>query len=93
MRFSEADLARIRRKAEESRMNVTAYITAAALDKQIVIVDDLGAVTAELKGIGRNLNQLTVLCHIGKIQSLGLGDTKDQLRRVYDALLKISESR
>jgi len=40
----------------------------------------------ELKSIGRNLNQLTVLVHQGKISSVNLAETVSTLQKVYAAI-------
>lgn len=41
---------------------------------------------AELKAIGRNLNQLTVLSHQGKISAVNLSEAVSTLQKVYDAI-------
>ncbi len=92
-RISERDYLTIQSKAEKAKQNMTAYITNSALNKNIVIVSGLDETNKELKAIGRNLNQLTTLCNMGRIQSLNLVDVKEQLRQVYIALLDISEGR
>ncbi len=48
-------------------MNFTEFVTRSALNKQITIVDGLPEILKEVKAIGRNLNQLTTLCNMGKI--------------------------
>jgi hypothetical protein len=89
-RISERDYLTIQGKAEKSKLSMTAFITNSALNKNIVIINGLDDTTRELKAIGRNLNQLTTLCNMGKIQSLDLMTTKEQLRQVYTALLDIT---
>ena len=92
-RVNEKDYLTIQSKAAKAKLNITAYVTGAALDKEIAVVDGLNETAHELKDIGRNLNQLTTLCNMGKIKSLDLADTKEGLLRVYDELLKIGGSR
>ena len=41
---------------------------------------------AELKAIGRNLNQLTVLAHQGKITAVNLADAVSTLQKIYAAI-------
>lgn len=48
-------------RAETAQMPVSSYIRAAAMRHKVVVVDGLKAFVHELKGIGRNLNQLTIL--------------------------------
>lgn len=89
-RISERDYLSIQSKSEKAKQTMTAYITNSALNKNIVIVNELDETNRELKAIGRNLNQLTTLCNMGKIQSLDLMETKEQLRQIYVALLDIN---
>jgi hypothetical protein len=91
-RLSEADYQRIHAKAERSNLTMTAFITTAALGKKIVIVEGFDKSIAELKAIGRNLNQLTTLCNMGKIQALELGDIKRQFGRVTENIAALKAS-
>jgi len=61
MRMSSADYDRIQNKAQLSGMTMTDFLTLSALGKEILVVNGLDAVTIQLKAIGKNLNQLTVL--------------------------------
>ena len=48
-------------------MTMTDYIIQCALGKEIVRVDGLDEILSELKAQGRNLNQLTTLANMGRI--------------------------
>jgi len=50
MRMSRTDYDRIQHKAKQAGMSMTSFITASALDKNIVVVDGLDKVIAA-KGI------------------------------------------
>ena len=91
-RLSEADYQRIHAKADRANLTMTAFITAAALGKKVVIVEGFDNSIAELKAIGHNLNQLTTLCNMGKIQTLELGEIKRQFGRVVDSLSALKAS-
>jgi len=93
MRMSELDYQAIRHKAEQAKMTLTDFITTAALDKPVVVIDGLDKVSAELKGIGRNLNQLTTLCNMGKIQCLDLSEIKKDFGAVFDSLYDLMDRR
>ena len=67
IRISEENLAAIHRKAEQADMTFTDYVTKACLGKQIVVIDGLDYVLRQQKAIGRNLNQLTMLCNMGRV--------------------------
>ena len=86
MRFREDDYATIKKKAEKANMNFTEFVTAAALGKSITIIDGLPEVLREQKAIGRNLNQLTTLCNMGKIDCPDLTELKEQYAEVLTAL-------
>lgn len=73
-------------RAETAQMPVGAYVRAAAMRHKVVVVDGLKEMTHELKEIGRNLNQLTILANEGRIASVGLGETMKALEQNYIAL-------
>jgi len=43
-------------------------------------------VLSELKAIGRNLNQITILSHQGKISAVNLSEAVSTLQKVYAAI-------
>ena len=90
MRFSQADHTAIKLKADKAKMNFTEFITAAALGKPIMIINGLDDVLKEQKAIGRNLNQLTTLCNMGKIQCPDLTEVKKGFGAIFDYLYDIS---
>ena len=90
MRFSQNDHAIIKHKADKAKMNFTEFMTASALGKSIVIINGLDDVLREQKAIGRNLNQLTTLCNMGKIQCPDLAEVKKGFGAVFDYLYDIS---
>lgn len=90
MRFRERDHAAIKKKAARANMSFTEFVTAAALDKPVTVIDGLGDVLREQKAIGRNLNQLTTLCNMGKITCPDLRSIRDQYAAVMTALEEIA---
>lgn len=88
MRFHESDYDTIKRKAEKSNMNFTEFMTAAALGKRFTVINGLPEVLKEQKAIGRNLNQLTTLCNMGKIFCPDLSEVKEQY---VEVLTKLNE--
>ena len=76
----------IRARAETAQMTPSAYIRAAAMRHRVVVVDGLKELTHELKGLGRNLNQLTMLAHQGRFTAPDLHGMIQTLGRVYDKL-------
>ena len=90
MRFRESDYETIKKKADKAKMNFTEFVTRSALDKPIIIIDGLDKVLKEQKAIGRNLNQLTMLCNMGKIVCPDLSEMIDWYSAAYDRLNDIS---
>lgn len=78
MRFRESDYAAIKKKAEKVNMNFTEFVTAAAMNKPITVINGISDVMKEQKAIGRNINQLTTLCNMGKIVCPDLQELKQQ---------------
>lgn len=89
MRFRESDYAAIKRKAKKVNMNLTEFVTAAAMNKSITVINGLEDVLKEQKAIGRNLNQLTTLCNMGKIACPDLRELKEQYADILTALNEI----
>lgn len=86
MRFRENDYMAIKRKAEKANMNFTEFVTASAMNKPVTVINGLSDVLKEQKSIGRNINQLTMLCNMGKIVCPDLGELKNQYADVLTAL-------
>ena len=72
IRISSQNLETIRRKAIQAHMTQSDYVTACCLGKQIVILNGLKEVLRQQKAIGNNLNQLTVLANMGRVQFANL---------------------
>ena len=57
-----------------------------------MVIEDIAPVLTELRRIGNNLNQLTRLCHEGKIISLELESLKKEVSRVWQLLNLLIQS-
>lgn len=90
MRFRENDYETIKKKADKAKMNFTEFVTRSALNKPVTVINGLDKVLKEQKAIGRNLNQLTMLCNMGKIVCPELSEMIDQYSAVYDCLNDIA---
>ena len=89
IRISDANWQQLHDKAEQANMTVTEYVTACCLGKEIVIIDGLEKVIRQQKGIGRNLNQLTTLANMGKVQTVYLKELTDAYAQVSSLLSDI----
>ena len=88
MRFTESDYNAIKRKANRANKNFTEFVTAAALNKPVTVISGFDDVLREQKAIGNNLNQLTVLCRMGRIQC---PDLKELTARHSGVMEQLSE--
>ena len=68
----------IHRKAEQAKLSLTDYVTRCCIGKQIIVVNGLDEVIRQQKAIGRNLNQLTMLCNMGRVEIASLADMTQQ---------------
>ena len=90
VRLTQEQYDSIQSRANAAQMTASAYVRAAAMRHKIVVVDGLPEITRELKGIGRNLNQLAILANMGRISEVRLGDTLTELDQLYQALNALS---
>ena len=58
---------------------------------RVAVVDGLPEITRELKGIGRNLNQLTVLANMGRIAEVNLGEATTALAALYNSVQALAQ--
>ncbi len=73
---------RLQERAQGAHMTLTNYLIICGLGQEIVQVEGLDSVLAELKAQGRNLNQLTTLANMGRLTVL----RSDELINSYAAL-------
>ena len=90
-RMASEDRETIKELAKQSGMSMSDYVTACCLGKQIVIIDGLKDVLKELKSIGRNLNQLVTLAHMGRVTVIDLDSTFRMFSALHDAVRMILE--
>ena len=90
-RMTPKTKAEIQRLAKQAGMTVTDYIVTCALNKKIVRVDGLEEAVTELKAQGRNLNQLTTLANMGRIQFLRSDELIENYTDLCQKLARISK--
>ena len=88
-RVTTAERRQIDAKVHKSGLSQQAYLLRAALEEPICVVDELRPILAELRGWGRNLNQLTVLAHSGRVQTVYLRECKEVLGKTYEAVNRL----
>jgi hypothetical protein len=85
-RVSERDLNQIRNKAKRARMTVTDYLVTSALGKEIVVINGVDGLITQMKAVGKNLNQLTTLAHMGRIQAVRLDEVRENFADIAAAI-------
>lgn len=90
-RMASADRETIKELAKHSGMSMSDYVTACCLGKQVVVVDGLKEVLKELKSIGRNLNQLVTLAHMGRVTVVNLDGVRQAFSELCAAVRLILE--
>ena len=92
-RMASADREKIRALAAKAHMSMSEYVTACCLGKRIVVIDEQKELLRQLKGIGSNINRLTVLANMDKVQVIGLEKAAGELSEVSAALRSVMEGR
>ena len=92
-RMASADREKIRALAAKAHMSMSDYVTACCLGKRIVVIDEQKELLRQLKGIGSNINRLTVLANMGKVQVIGLKKAAGELSEVSAVLRSVMEGR
>lgn len=90
-RLTPSEKSAIQKRAQKAGMTLTAYLVQCGLGKKIVRVDGLQEVLSELKAQGRNINQLTVLANMGRINNLQVGDLLNAYGEIYSLIEKLAK--
>ena len=82
----------IREKATAIGMDMSNYVTAAAIVKHITVVgdrDEFNALVKQVRAVGNNINQLRMLSQFGKISVVNLDEFTQEFVSVNEKLDKI----
>lgn len=91
IRIASGDLDTIRKKAKQARLSQSDYVTRCCLGRQVVVIEDLKEVAKQLRGIGNNLNRLTMLANMGRVEITNLDGLTQELANVSAVLREIQE--
>ena len=91
IRIASRDLDTIKKKAKQARLSQSEYVTRCCLGRQVVVIEDLKEVTKQLRAIGNNLNRLTVLANMGRVEISNMDGLTQELANVSTALREIQE--
>ena len=88
-RIREKDYLLLKKKAAKANITMTDFIIRAITEQKIVVIDSLAPLLSELKAVGRNLNQLTVLANMGKFRAADLSEVLAMLDKVYKIVSEV----
>ena len=91
IRCTDDEYDRIHSKAERYMLSLSDFVLRSALDKKIVVAEGLDEVAKQQKAIGRNLNQIAMLAHEGRLHSVRLDELIEQHKVVTQAVCDISK--
>ena len=93
VRISNDELELIDEKAHRLRMTRSKYVIQAALHQKIITLDNtaIKQLTSELRKIGININQIAILCNMGKLECVHIEDTKSEITKVWEELKKLRQ--
>ena len=91
-RVTGKELEAIDKKAEKAKMNRTEYLITAATNKRITLIEDIKPLLTELRRIGNNLNQITKLANMGKVDTIDLTETSEALTETYQAVYLLART-
>lgn len=91
IRCTDDEYERIHSKAERHKLSLSDFVLRSAMDKKIVVADGLDEVAKQQKAIGRNLNQIAMLAHEGRLHSVRLDEIIEQHKSVTQAVCDIAK--
>ena len=91
IRCTDDEYQRIHSKAQRHKLSLSDFVLRSAMDKKIIVADGLDEVAKQQKAIGRNLNQIAMLAHEGRLRSGRLDELLEQHRSVTAAICDIAK--
>ena len=82
---------RLQERAQDAHMTLTNYLIICGLGQEIVRVEGLDSVLAELKAQGRNLNRLTTLANMGRLNVLRGDELVDGYTALCEQVSRLTE--
>lgn len=91
IRLTEDELYEIDNRSKKLRMSRSKFLLQAALHQKIIVLDStsIKQLTSELRKIGININQIAILCNMGKLECVHIEDTKPEITKVWEELNKL----
>ena len=93
IRLTEDELYEIDNRSKKLRMSRSKFLLQAALHQKIIVLDStsIKQLTSELRKSGININQIAILCNMGKLECVHIEDTKSEIKKVWEELNKLRQ--
>lgn len=85
-RVSEKEYEQIQKRAVKSNLPISTFLIKSALNKEIIIINDIDILCVELRKIGNNLNQIAKLYNQGYITTYNFDDTNKEIHEIWQQL-------
>lgn len=93
IRMTEDEIIKIKKKAKLANMTFSNYVILTALNNEVIVIDGIKDFTHQLSKVGTNLNQLTMLCHQGRITVPDITETNKVLNDLWECLVSIRKKK
>ena len=91
IRCTDDEYERIHNKAQRHKLSLRDFVLRSAMEKKIVVADGLDEVAKQQKAIGRNLNQIAMLAHEGRLHSVRLDELLEQHKTITATVCEIAK--
>ena len=91
IRCTDDEYERIHNKAQRHKLSLSDFVLRSAMEKKIVVADGLDEVAKQQKAIGRNLNQIAMLAHEGRLHSVRLDELLEQHKTITATVCEIAK--
>ena len=91
IRCTDDEYERIHNKAQRNKLSLSDFVLRSAMEKKIVVADGLDEVAKQQKAIGRNLNQIAMLAHEGRLHSVRLDELLEQHKTITATVCEIAK--
>lgn len=88
-RLSEDEYQALMEKCKFSNSKPSGFILKAVNDMKIIVIPEIKEFRTELRHIGNNLNQLTILANKGLAQFFNLEEMNNSLNNIWKAMSKL----
>lgn len=97
LRVTPEEHAQLKARAAKAGMNMSRYLSAAAFDKEIIVLDVtlLKSLLKEMEKIKTNLSQLMILCLKGQINNMdicsNLSDVEEFQQKLHAEIFRLQD--